>query len=67
MYTILDTETASLQSGVVELALLHIDAELWRDGQFEPSDFRAVGRMGGKEYVDLAEPEIFEMMRPKLG
>ena len=34
MYTILDTETASLQSGVVELALLHIDTELNVLGEF---------------------------------
>ncbi len=34
MYTILDTETASLQSGVVELALLHIDAKLNVLGEF---------------------------------
>ena len=34
MYTILDTETASLQSGVVELAMLHIDAELNVLGEF---------------------------------
>ena len=34
MYTILDTETASLQGGVVELALLHIDAELNVLGEF---------------------------------
>jgi exodeoxyribonuclease X len=34
MYTILDTETASLQSGVVELALLHIDSNLNVIGEF---------------------------------
>ena len=34
MYTILDTETASLHSGVVELALLHIDTELNVLGEF---------------------------------
>ena len=34
MYTILDTETASLQGGVVELALLHIDTELNVLGEF---------------------------------
>jgi exodeoxyribonuclease X len=34
MYTILDTETASLQSGVVELALLHIDSDLNVIGEF---------------------------------
>ena len=34
MYTILDTETASLHSGVVELALLHIDNELNVLGEF---------------------------------
>lgn len=28
MYTILDTETASLQGGIVELALLHVDKDL---------------------------------------
>lgn len=49
-----------------EVVRLHIDSELWRDGEFDPSSFRAIGRMGGKEYVDLAEPEIFEMVRPKL-
>lgn len=34
MYTILDTETCSLQGGVVELALLHIDTELNVLGEF---------------------------------
>ena len=34
MYTILDTETASLRGGVVELALLHIDTELNVLGEF---------------------------------
>ena len=34
MYTVLDTETASLQGGVVELALLHIDTELNVLGEF---------------------------------
>ena len=34
MYTILDTETASLQGGVVELALLHIDTDLNVVGEF---------------------------------
>lgn len=34
MYTILDTETASLRGGVVELAMLHIDTELNVLGEF---------------------------------
>jgi exodeoxyribonuclease X len=34
MYTILDTETASLQGGVVELALLHLDDNLEVIGEY---------------------------------
>jgi len=50
--------------GVVEM--MHIDIGLWKEGSFEPGDFRGLGRMGGREYVDLAEMEIFEMARPKV-
>lgn len=48
-----------------EIVHLHVDSELWRSGAFEAASFRALGRMGGAEYVDLAGPRVFEMVRPK--
>lgn len=50
--------------GVVEM--IHIDPFLWNDGAFDPSEFRGLGRLGGREYVDLGRLEIFEMARPKV-
>lgn len=49
--------------GVVEM--LHVDRALWKDGDFVAADFRGLGRLGGREYVDLEAMQIFEMARPK--
>jgi hypothetical protein len=45
---------------------IHIEDALWAEGDFRSGSFRTVGRLGGAEYIDLAVPEIFEMVRPKL-
>lgn len=49
--------------GVVEM--LHVDRALWKDGDFDAADFRGLGRLGGREYVDLERMTIFKMARPK--
>ena len=47
------------------VVMMHVERMLWKDGAFEAADFRGLGRLGGREYVDLAGPQIFEMARPK--
>lgn len=50
-----------------EILRAHLSSELW-DPETErvlSERFRPIGRLGGREYVDLAVPEIFEMARPQ--
>lgn len=49
-----------------EITHVHVRGDHWREGEFQASDFRMVGRLGGAEYVDVATPEVFEMVRPRL-
>lgn len=47
-----------------EILLAHVRDDLWTESGIISSKLRPIGRLGGKEYIDLAEPEIFELARP---
>lgn len=48
-----------------EIVWIHLREEIWNGGSFDRSALRAVGRMGGAEYIDTACGELFEMPRPQ--
>lgn len=48
-----------------EIVHAHFSNRLWDGGTVEPNRFRMVGRLGGTEYVDVANAEVFHLERPK--
>lgn len=47
-----------------EIVRLHVREDLLQDGAIHPDRLRPVGRLGGGDYIDLANGEIFTLPRP---
>ncbi len=47
-----------------EIVLFHIKDDLWAEGEVNPFDLKAVGRLGISKYCRTTD--IFEMIRPKV-
>lgn len=47
-----------------EIVLFHIRDDLWAEGEVNPLDLKAIGRLGISKYCRTTD--IFEMIRPKV-
>lgn len=48
-----------------EIVRIHVREDLLVDGVIQAERLRPVGRLGGADYIDLANQEIFTLPRPK--
>lgn len=47
-----------------EIVAVHVASALWGESGLVDASIKPIGRMGGKHYIDLAEPAWFDLERP---
>lgn len=57
-------EAGAARYVIGEIVAVHVHPDLWNDGAFAAGSFRPISRMGGPEYLDTANGEIFSLERP---
>jgi flavin reductase (DIM6/NTAB) family NADH-FMN oxidoreductase RutF len=59
------TGPSSARYVIGEVVRLHARADLWVDGILDVARVEAIGRMGGKSYLDTGSLELFQLDRPR--